>query len=196
MNTILKKSSIDVSFIIKTSLAFCALSAAFSLIGLLLPEKSPLTNPVPGFTVHEIAGHFVWGLIFGAVTLSLRYTILAGFFAVLIDSDHLIGLTHLEALGRMSHSISFGVIACIALMVLFGKRDWKLGAIAFGAVLSHVSFDIFDGDPLFPIFAPWYSHQISFGHIDWLYFELAAIILVGIVTILAKKTSKNSKTQI
>jgi hypothetical protein len=194
MNTILKKPSHYISFIIKTILVFCALSSAFSLVGLLLPEKGPLSNPVGDLTIHEIAGHFVWGLVFGAVTLSLRYTILAGFFAVLIDSDHLIGLTHLDALGRMSHSISFGIIACMVLMVSFGKKDWKLGAIAFSAVLSHVSFDIFDGDPKFPIFAPFYNHPISFTHIDWLYFEIAAIIIVGIVTVLAKKTSKNPKT--
>jgi len=183
-------------YIIKTALVFCTLSAAFSLVGLLLPEKGPLTNPVPGLSIHEIGGHFIWGLIFGAVTLSLRYTIVAGLFAVLIDSDHLIGMTHLEALGRMSHSISFGMIALIVLMISFGKKDWKLGAIAFGAVLSHISFDIFDGDPKFPIFAPWYSHQISFAHTDWLYFEIVAVIIVGIVTVLQTRSTKHIPSQV
>ncbi len=179
----------DAKHIIKTALTYCVLSAAFSFVGIFLAEKGPLLNPVGFLSVHEIVGHVIWGLVAGAVTLSLKYILISGAFAVLIDSDHLIGLTHLDALGRMSHSISFGAIALVTLMALFGKKDWRLGAISFAAVLAHISFDIFDGGPTFPIFAPFYNHEISFASVDWLYFELAAIILVGIATILTKKTA-------
>ncbi|MGI0075577.1 MAG: hypothetical protein ACREA5_06510, partial [Nitrosotalea sp.] len=106
---------------------------------------------------------------------------------VLIDSDHLIGLTHIDALGRMSHSISFGIISLVVMMILFDKKDWRLGAISFAAVFSHISFDIFDGDPKFPIFTPFYNHLISFPKLDWLYFEIMAIIIIGIATMFTRE---------
>jgi hypothetical protein len=180
------------SFVIKTSLLFCALSAAFSFVGMLLPEKGPLGNPSGGLNIHEIGGHFIWGLVAGAVFLSARYVIITGLFAVLIDSDHLIALLHVDALARMSHSIAFGAIAVVVLMAIFGRKDYRLGAAAFAAVLSHLSFDTFAGsDGKFPLFVPFYNHDIIFQNIDWIYFEIAAIAIAGIVTILsARKTSK------
>ncbi|MGI0073078.1 MAG: metal-dependent hydrolase [Nitrosotalea sp.] len=179
------------AFVVKTSLLYCILSAAFSLLSLFLEPRLPLPSPLLGFNVDEIGGHLLWGLAVGAVTCSIRYTIIAGTFAVLIDADHLVSLTHLEAISRMSHSIAFGVIALVVLMALFGKRDYRLGAIAFAAVLSHISFDIFDEDPWFPFFAPIYNSQVYFTHVDWIYFEIVAVAIVGIVTIFAsKKVSK------
>lgn len=187
MNKLVLKNNL--SFVIKTSLLYCILAAAFSFTGIFLPEKVSLGNPLPGFTLHELAGHFAWGIMFGLVTLSIRYCLIAGTFAVLIDSDHLIGLFHIDALGRMSHSVSFGIIAVIVLMITFGRKDYRLGAIAFGAVLSHISFDIFAGDPSFPFLAPFYSKHISFPNISWLYFEIAAIVIVGIAIIFYKKNA-------
>ena len=182
----------DTRYIIKTVLVFCALSAAFSFVGMILPEKGPLPNPSGGLNIHEIGGHLIWGLVAGAAFLSARYAIITGLFAVLIDSDHLIALLHVDALSRMSHSIAFGILAVVILMALFGRKDYKLGAAAIAGVLSHLSFDTFAGsDGRFPLFVPFYNHQIIFQNIDWIYFEIAAIVLVGIVTILTKrKTSK------
>jgi len=182
----------DTRYIIKTVLVFCALSAAFSFVGMILPEKGPLPNPSGGLNIHEIGGHLIWGLVAGAAFLSARYAIITGLFAVLIDSDHLIALLHVDALSRMSHSIAFGILAVVILMALFGRKDYKLGAAAFAGVLSHLAFDTFAGsDGRFPLFVPFYNHQIIFQNIDWIYFEIAAIVLVGIVTILTKrKTSK------
>lgn len=189
MSQSLKK---ETSFVIKTVLVFCALSAAFSFVGMLLPEKGPLPNPSGGLNIREIGGHLIWGLVAGAAFLSLRYVIITGLFAVLIDSDHLIALLHVDALSRMSHSIAFGALAVVVLMISFGRKDYKLGAAAFAGVLSHLSFDTFAGsDGRFPLFVPFYNHQIIFQNIDWIYFEIAAIVLVGIITILtARKTSK------
>lgn len=189
MSRILKKSPLVTSFIIKAALAYCILSMAFSFTGVFLSaaEKGPVPNPLGSLTAKEVIGHVAWGLVAGAATLSLRYTILAGLFAALIDSDHIIGFTRLDALVRMSHSISFGIISVIVLMVLFGKRDYRLGAIAFGGMLSHISFDTFaDYDGKFPILTPFYNHQISFAHIDWIYFEIAAVLIVGIATIFTR----------
>ena len=113
----------DISKTVKIILTYCVLSAAFSFVGIFLAEKGPLENPLDGITLHEITGHILFGMVAGIVTLSLRYTIIAGAFAVLIDSDHLIGLTRIDALERMSHSISFGVISLVVMTILFGKKD-------------------------------------------------------------------------
>ncbi|SRR5579885_221199 len=181
----------DARYIIKTALVFCALSAAFSFVGMLLPEKGPLPNPSGALNAREIGGHILWGLAAGAVFLNARYVIITGLFAVLIDSDHLIALLHVDALSRISHSFAFSVIAVITLMISFGRRDVKLGAAAFVGVLSHLSYDTFAGeDGKFPLFVPFYNHQITFPNIDWVYFELAAVAVSGIVTILAVRQSK------
>lgn len=74
------------------------------------------------------------------------------------------------------------------LMVLFGKRDCRLGAVAIAGLLAHLSFDIFaGGDAKFPLFTPFYNHQISFPNADWVYFEMAAVISIGIIMIFARK---------
>lgn len=182
----------DAAIVVKTSLVFCALSAAFSLAGLFLPERGLLPNPSGGLNLHEISGHMLWGLVAGSVFLSARYAIMTGLFAVLIDSDHLIALLHVNAMERMSHSIAFGIIAVIVLMALFGRRDYRLGAAAFAGVLSHLSFDTFAGnDGKFPLFTPFYNHQIIFPNIDWIYLEVAAVAVAGFVAVLmAKKSMK------
>lgn len=185
MSQSLKK---DTSFVIKTTILFFVLSASFSFVGMLLPEKGHLENPTGGLNLHEIGGHLFWGLVAGAVFLSARYAIITGIFAVLIDSDHLIALLHVDALNRMSHSIAFGAIAVIVLMALFGRKDYRLGAAAIAGVLSHLAFDTFAGsDRRFPLFVPFYNHQIIFQNIDWIYFEVAAIVIVGIVMLLVKR---------
>lgn len=182
MSQSLKKGT---SFVIKTGLLFCVLSAAFSFVGTLLPEKGPLPNPSVGLNPHEIGGHILWGLVAGAVFLSARYIIITGIFAVLIDSDHIIALFHVDGLSRMSHSFAFSAIAVVVLMISFGRRDYRLGAAVFAGVLSHLSFDTFAGnDAKFPLFTPFYNRQIIFSNIDWIYFEIAAIVVVGIVTLL------------
>lgn len=187
----------DLTFIVKTSILFCALSAAFSFAGIFLAEKGqgPLGIPISAFSIQEIGGHFLWGCVVGAAALSLRYIVIAGAFAVLIDSDHLIGLIPLGAIPRMSHSIVFGVIALVVLVLLFGKKDWRLGTIAFTAVLSHISFDIFAGDPWFPFLAPFYNNRLTFTSTDWIYFEVAAVAIVGVVTIVARK-KESKKVQV
>ena len=178
----------DAAYIIKASLLFCALSAAFSLAGVLLPEKGPLHNPVGGINLHEIGGHLLWGLAVGAVFMSARYAITTGFFAVLIDSDHAIALFHVDALARMAHSFAFAAIAVAVLMISLGKRDYRLGAAAFAGVLSHISFDIFaGGDSKFPLFTPFYNHAVTFPTADWVYFEAAAAAVAGIIVIISSK---------
>lgn len=177
----------DIAFITKTSILYCAISAGFSMLGIFFAEKALQPNPLHFLSLDEVMGHFLWGLVPAIATLSLRYVIIGGAFAVLIDSDHLIGFFPVAALGRLSHSISFGIISLVVLMIVFGKKDYRLGAIAFAGMLSHISFDIFDEGPSFPILAPFYNTAISFSHIDWIYFEIAATVIIGIATLLTRR---------
>ena len=175
-------------FIIKASILYCVLSASFSIFGIFLPEKHLLINPLTSLSPQEVIGHVVWGLIAGAASLSLRYCLLGGIFALLIDSDHFVGLLHVEAFSRMSHSIFFGIISVIVMMAVLGKRDYLLGAIVIGGLLSHLSYDtLIDTDSQFPIFIPLYDNMIHFQHADWVFLEIAAVVIVGSVMLLKRK---------
>ena len=104
-------------------------------MGLFLPGKTLQENPIHSFTAEEVLGHILWGFIVGAVTMRFRYFLLTGAFAILLRLDHLIGLLHTESISRMSHSITFGIIAVIITMLLFGKKNYLLGATVFVAYL-------------------------------------------------------------
>jgi hypothetical protein len=176
----------DVFFIISVSLVYCSLSASFSLVSVFLPDKMILTNPIEygSLNVKEITMHFVWGAIAGLVTLRLRYIILGGSLAVLIDSDHLIALLHMEGIPRMSHSITFAMISMIVIMLVFRRNDYRLGAITATSILTHISYDMFDGGYGFPILTPFTNKIIQLPRTDWAVFEIAAIIIIGIVSII------------
>lgn len=172
----------SIIFVVGVSLVYCSLSAGFSLVGIVLPDKMILPNPIASLSVNEIAGHFVWGAVAGIVTLKLRYILLGGLLAVLIDSDHLVARLHVEAIPRMSHSITFAIISMIVMMLIFRNKDYRLGAIVATSVLTHISYDMFDSEYGFPIFSPFLNKIIQFPQTDWLVFEIAAIVIVGIVS--------------
>ena len=177
-------------FIIKTSILYGALAAAFSLIGLSSPEADIIGSPleVSNITVEHVAGHVVWGMMVGLVTLSLRYFLIAGIFSVILDSDHLIQFLGIEVVPRMAHSVSFGMIAILVMMMVFGKRDYLLGAISFATVLSHISYDIqLFGTGEFPFFTPFTSEVTTFQGPDWILMEIGAVILVGISMFISRR---------
>jgi len=88
----------------------------------------------------------------------------------------------------MAHSVSFGLIAILVMMIIFGKRDYLLGAISFAAVLSHISFDILlNGGSEFPFFTPFTSELTIFQEYDWILMQIAAIILVGISVLISRR---------
>ncbi len=178
------------AFIIKTSILYGALAAAFSLIGLFPPEADIIGSPleVSNVTIEHVVGHVVWGMMVGLVTLSLRYFLIGGIFSVIIDSDHLIQFLGIEIVPRMAHSVSFGMIAILVMMMVFGKRDYLLGAISFATVLSHISYDILlFGTGEFPFFTPFTSEVTTFQGLDWILMEIGAVILVGISVFISRK---------
>jgi len=178
------------AFIIKTSILYGVLAAVFSLIGLSSPEADIIGSPleVSNVTVEHITGHVVLGMMVGLVTLSLRYLLIGGIFSVILDSDHLIQFLGIEVVPRMAHSVSFGIIAIFVMMMVFGKRDYLLGAISFAAVLSHISYDILlGGTDKFPFFTPFTNQVTTFQGADWILMEIGAVILVGISVFISRR---------
>jgi membrane-bound metal-dependent hydrolase YbcI (DUF457 family) len=105
-----------------------------------------LLNPIENGSLNlkEIVGHFAWGGSRNCHT-KMAIILLGGLLVVLIDSDHLIALLHIEGIPRMSHSISFAILATIILLLVFSRKDYRLAAIGATSVLTHISYDMFDG---------------------------------------------------
>ena len=183
----------DIIFVVWISLVYCSLSAGFSLISTILPDKMVLLNPIENgsLSVKEIVGHFVWGAVAGIVTLKLRYILLGGLLSALIDSDHLVGLLHVEGIPRMSHSITFAILATVVLLLVFSRKDYRLAAIVSTSVLTHISYDMFTGGFGFPVFTPFVNKIIDLPRTNWLILEISAICIVGIVSfIVTRKESE------
>ena len=178
------------SFIIRTSAVYSVLAFSFSIIGLFLPEGYIVGDPieVSGITVEHVLGHVIWGLIVGVFSFRFRYFVLAGLFPIILDSDHLIQFLGIEMIPRMAHSITFGIIAVVVMMIIFGKKDILLGAIAFSAIFSHISYDVLlSGSTNFPFLIPFISDRIDFGGLDWILYEVLAILIVLTISILVRK---------
>jgi hypothetical protein len=189
----LKIQKQDIIFVVGVSLVYCSLSAGFSLISTILPDKMILLNPIENgsLSVRETVGHFVWGAVAGIVTLKLRYILLGGLLAVLIDSDHLVGLLHVEGIPRMSHSITFAILATVVVLLVFSRKDYRLAAIVATSVLTHISYDMFAEGFGFPVFTPFVNKIIDLPRTDWLILEISAICIVGIVSfIVTRKESE------
>ena len=180
-------------FIGKTSVIYGGIAFGFSMLGLILPDTFIVGNPleVSGITPEHVIGHIMFGLVAGIASFSFRYAILSGLFPIILDFDHWIQFFGIEMIPRMAHSITFGFIAVIVMMALFGRKDLRLGAIAIAAVFSHMSFDIFlGGTTEFPIFVPFISQSVTFSGLDWIFFEVLAIVIIFVASIIVIKKQK------
>ncbi len=193
-------------FILVSSGLYAVLATAFSVIGLIpifgdaLPKPYIIGNPleVSGISIEHVVGHIVFGLIVGMAALGIRYVIIAGLFPIALDADHLIQFLNLEAIPRMGHSFVYAVISVPIMMYLLGKKDYRLGAISFASVLSHISFDVLlsgKSGSSFPILIPFSNQTVVLNDYDWILFLVSAIVIVGIGTFIAKKPHSN-KAQI
>ena len=199
----------NIKFILKNSIIFAVISFGFSLIGGLFPNSEHtfvIGNPllVSGITIEHVIGHIFWGAIIGLGTLSIRYIIIGGSFAILLDVDHLLQFLDIELVSRMSHSIPFAVIASVIFFIIFRGKNLKVCVVAFGAVLSHIAFDIFLADigfgntTTFPLFSPFSLERIEFGGLDWLGIEIIGVAIVAVVSYLYKRKEiklKNNLTK-
>ena len=182
-----------VKFILKNSIIFALVSFGFSVIGALFPESEftfVIGNPlvVSGVTYEHVLGHVFWGAIIGLGTLSIRYIILGGSFAIFLDSDHLLQFLDIELVSRMSHSIPFAIIASIVFFIILRGKDIRICAVAFAAVLSHIAFDVFLADVTFrsstnfPLFSPFTFETVSLHGLDWLGIQIIGVALVAITS--------------
>ena len=197
----------EIKFFVKSCIIFSVLSFGFSLTGLLFPDDdsffhagNPLIVSHPSF--EHIFGHLTFGMIAGAISLSLRYVFLSGAFALLVDADHLLQFFNIEMISRMSHSIPFAIIIAVVMLYVFGKKDYRLAAISFFAVISHIAFDILFVGQInpgstggFPLFAPFTLEFFQLGGLDWLYLEILAVVIIGIIAVLDRKVSIKNHTK-
>jgi len=193
------KISGQIKFVIKSCAIFSILSLGFSLTGFLFPDDSSIigdplivSNPSP----EHILGHILFGMIAGTISLSLKYVFMTGAFALLLDADHLLQFFNVEMISRMVHSVPFAIIIAVIMLYVFGKKDYRLAAVAFSAIISHIAFDvwfvgqIYPGSASgFPLFSPFTVEIIKFQGLDWLYLEILAIVIIGVIAILDRKIS-------
>ena len=189
----------QIKFVIKSCAIFSILSLGFSLTGFLFPDDSSIIgNPliVSNPSLEHILGHVFFGMIAGVLSLRLKYVFLIGAFALLLDADHLLQFFNVEMISRMVHSVPFAIIIAVIMLFVFGKKDYRLAAVAFSAIISHIAFDvwfvgqIYPGSTSgFPLFSPFTVEIIRFQGLDWLYLEILAITIVGIISILHRKIS-------
>ena len=186
-------ASSSIIFIIKTSLVYGSIAFGFSMLGVILPDAFFVGNPleVSGVSFEHVIGHIMWGLVVGIASFSFRYAILSGLFPIILDFDHWIQFFGIDMIPRMAHSITFGLIAIGVMMILFGRKDLRLGAIAIAAVFSHMSFDIFlGGTTAFPVFVPFSSQSVTFTGLDWIFFEVLSIAIIFVASIIVIKNQK------
>ena len=196
-----------IKFILKNSIIFATISFAFSMIGAFFPESEftfVIGNPfvVSSVTYEHVIGHIFWGAVIGLGTLSIRYIILGGSFAIFLDSDHLLQFLDIELVSRMSHSIPFAVIVSVVFFVILRGKDIRICAVAFGAVLSHIAFDVFLADVLlnsatgFPLFSPFTFETVSLQGLDWLGIQIIGVSIVAITSYFFKRKEINVKNSL
>tara|TARA_B110000014_G_scaffold56148_1_gene37927 strand:- start:657 stop:1187 length:531 start_codon:yes stop_codon:yes gene_type:complete len=164
---------------------------------------NPLEDVIgSGIGIQHIIGHILWGSIIGLGTLSIRYIILGGGFALLLDADHLLQFLDIEMVVRMSHSIPFAIIGVIVFYFISRGKELKTCAVAFAAVLSHIAFDIFlsdiafNGDhSAFPLLSPFLLDGFTFKGYDWFIFEVIGVLIVAIVSYVSIKKEKITKIE-
>jgi len=193
------KISGQIKFVIKSCAIFSILSLGFSLTGFLFPDDSSIIGDpliVSNPSLEHILGHVFFGMIAGVLSLRLKYVFLIGAFALLLDADHLLQFFNVEMISRMVHSVPFAIIIAVIMLYVFGKKDYRLAAIAFSAIISHIAFDVWFVGQIypgstggFPLFSPFTVEIIRFQGLDWLYLEILAIAIVGIIAILDRKIS-------
>jgi len=195
------KVSEQIKFFVKSCVIFSVLSFGFSLTGFLFPDADSFFyagNPliVSNPTFEHIFGHISFGMIAGAISLSLRYVFLSGALALLVDADHLLQFLDVEMISRMVHSLPFAIIIAVIMLYVFGKKDYRLAAISFSAIISHIAFDTWLVGQIhpgstggFPLFSPITLEIFQLQGLDWLYLEILAVVIIGIIAVLNRKIS-------
>jgi len=193
--------STQVRKFIITLVIFTLISFSFSAIGLGFeehPQSRIVGNPfeVSAISVQHVLGHIFWGMIAGLLSLRLNYVFLCGGFAILLDADHLLQFLDIEMISRMSHSIPFAIIVGFIMLAISKFRDYCLAVISFSAIISHLAFDIWLAEQSgwngtqFPLFSPFSADMIALSGYNWLFLEIFAVSVVGLVVFINRKVGK------
>jgi len=171
---------------------FALFAFAYSFVGFLHPQSIHLHDySIPGAFV-EVGGHILFGLLVAVPFLDLRLLLLSGSFAVLVDSDHILGALNLPVASRPDHSIVF-ILASSVFVYALSRRarldrqtSAKVVTLAPAALLSHLSYDvlaavgIFGGAGYaFPLLAPYSFAPITMPAYSWVVFELLGVSLTS-----------------
>ena len=201
---------VQIKKFIITLAIFTLISFSFSSIGLVgyddHPQSIIVGNPleVSNISIQHVLGHIFWGMIAGLLSLKLNYVFLCGGFAILLDADDLLQFLDLEMIARMGHSIPFAILVGFIMLAISKFRDYRLAVISFAAIISHIAFDIWLGQQVgwdgseFPLFSPFLVDMIPLSGYSWLFLEIFAFGVVGIIAFMNRKFGKieNNSTQV
>lgn len=110
----LAASSPRISTVFLVALMFGTLAFLYSFLGFFNPQ--PTTYRIDfrsSISPQEIGGHFLFGYIVALPTRNLKIGILAGLMALALDADHILNAAGVQISIRLSHSISFAILASV-----------------------------------------------------------------------------------
>ncbi len=193
---------------LKVATIYGLVAFGFSGIGLIIYDTCDGCYDQSGNTIFNevlfvhILGHISFGLMLAFPLLKFRYIITGGIFAIILDADHLLHfiLTVLKnqflwdvtdnTVPRMGHSILFGILVGVILLILF-RKDIALAVVGFSAIFSHMAFDTITGGSGFPLLTPFSSQVYKFPPESWMYFfGIGLICTIGIKLYIRHKNHK------
>jgi LexA-binding, inner membrane-associated putative hydrolase len=106
---------------------FGAFSFLFSFLGFF--DNQPTTQTIDfrsSISPQEVGGHFLFGYMVALPTRNLKMGVLAGLMALAIDTDHILNASGFQTSIRLSHSISFSILASLLVGIIasqiFGRQ--------------------------------------------------------------------------
>ncbi len=159
--------------------AYTALAFLWSGIGLLSPT-TPIHFHEYSFPalLTEIGGHFLFGLAAGLITLDSALILLCGAESILIDADHLLTVLNFPVETRLAHSVAFAILAALALSYSTrggARLNRKVLFVTISAAAAHLSYDVFAGNGLVPILAPFNLSLFTLPFWTWPLLEFLAV---------------------
>jgi len=134
---------------------------------------------ITGF-IREVGGHILFGVVAALPTLDPGLVLLCGAESILIDSDHLLTFLDFPVEVRLAHSITFALVAPLALSYLV-RGDRRLNPWVFLVTLSafaaHLAFDVYAGNGLVPLLTPFSVAYASLPYWAWFPLEIGAVLL-------------------
>ncbi|MBI4289822.1 MAG: hypothetical protein HY671_15525 [Chloroflexi bacterium] len=190
-------------FIIAFSFLFSLLSFSFSFLSWDSAAVRPAFHPIP--VNLELAAHMGAHAALGALaalpTLNVVAVLTGGVNAALTDVDHIGSHLGLPLEGRASHGLPFGLLVAVILYLAARKgilgRELPpviAGCIGLASVLAHIAMDSVSGDPMMPVWMPFYRAQVAVTPPFGVLTEVAAVAIVWAASA-ARRRLQSEKTR-